>query len=666
MKPLSEGRSFFQAGTGTFSGSISGAFHAIERILPPSAVKHNGNILNNGDKETAIVSECVMTENCDTGIEIGENIEDDICNTENSIHGFEDGMEDIEYNETDGRNAGSDNIDNSFMVENNENENFPSEIDDDSNKENSAHTGTERDTHQIEDENMNNKKKSDGKKAPRVVNVNYYGNLKFVALKVKSSRPRPLDEKDYGLDLDNDGSEGDESEGVKERDMENENETVGKVKEKKRIAVKREKRGRSNSMDVDRETEETGTVEDPSSSSSSEAVSTIPQEKSIEKKTVPRKSKKERKTQNVEKDGNKITENNNGKNNTKKSPTAVLPSQKGDSEEDIVEHSDTVPPEKGMSSEVKENKKGKRIKLMEPTVDANTDNVLEAISSNGIHNTEKTSSKNKGNRKVSVSKIEGMVAVSSSKEISSESEEVVAVDNHAQKVSSTAGEKGESSDLHIPIALVPGVSQSVRNATPYALFCASRKAEMRRSRPSLSASELLKTASAEWKALSAGDKEEWVGRSAAAGEGTGVGSVLKSDTVVMKAIEKGDCASESACPMTVPKSREEGDKDKEVASIQVPALMTSQIHETITKIKPLKVEKESKSKSKKAPPPVISSTLVSNTKDKEEEEDEDSSDSQDSSDLYEISKPSSKSKKNKIGTSSKKKSVVQQPLLHER
>ena len=105
-----------------------------------------------------------MTENCDTGIEIGENIEDDICNTENSIHGFEDGMEDIEYNETDGRTAGSDNIDNSFMVENNENENFPSEIDDDSNKENSAHTGTERDTHQIEDDNMNKKKKSDGKK----------------------------------------------------------------------------------------------------------------------------------------------------------------------------------------------------------------------------------------------------------------------------------------------------------------------------------------------------------------------------------------------------------------------------------------------------------------------------------------------------------------------
>jgi hypothetical protein len=215
LKPDSEGKSFLRAGTGTFSGFKSGAFNVVERSVQPAVAIINSDIVINGEEENAVVSEIAMGENYDNGIEIGGNIEDDICNTENSIHGFDDGMDDIDYNVTDGQNSGSDNMEESFMIENNEN--FPTEIDDESNKENNAITERDRDTQSSEHETVK-KKKSDGKKAPRVINVNYYGNLKFVALKVKSSRPRPLDEKDYGvssdshiLDLENDNEEeGDE------------------------------------------------------------------------------------------------------------------------------------------------------------------------------------------------------------------------------------------------------------------------------------------------------------------------------------------------------------------------------------------------------------------------------------------------------------------------
>ena len=332
--------------------------------------------------------------------------------------------------------------------------------------------------------------------------VNYYGNLKFVSFKVKSSKPRPLHEEEYSTmtssekcsNKNNDDCDKKE----KKQELKIRKESSHTNIEKKDIKQKIIK----GINDVNKiEISENEKAASPDSDNFKEEAeredAVIPKNKKqrnvrkIEKNTTEKKTVKEAVSE-------KVIKTKKEKATVKKVEESVqmMPCKDG-VKDAVVEVEVEVTSVEECHEETKNSPQNDEIDFIKKKEKKSRSTVDVIVAENNQSNKE-----NKGGNLQSA-KVASKIVASNKNKILIHPEDV----SQKKKIDEVKEKKNERAIL---ISELPVPSQNVRTATPYALFCATRKLEMKNKNILSSTSDLLKVISAEWKVLSLEQKEQWM------------------------------------------------------------------------------------------------------------------------------------------------------------
>ena len=323
--------------------------------------------------------------------------------------------------------------------------------------------------------------------------VNYYGNLKFVSLKVKSSKPRPLHEEEYSSmtssekcsDINNDDC--DRKEKNQDTNIEKKEIKQKKIKginDVKKIEISENEKGANSDTDnieEEVEAEREDTVIPKSRKQRND--------KKIEKDTTEKKTVKDASSE-------KVIKTKKEKATVKNVEEPVKMMSCKDNIEDAVVEVEVASAEE-RHEETKNSPQNDKIDMIKKIEKKSRSTIDVIVAENNQSNKE-----NKGGNLQSA-KVATKIVASNKNKILIHPEDV------AQKklVDKVIEKKNERAIL---ISELPVSSQNVRTATPYALFCATRKLEMKNKNILSSTSDLLKIISAEWKVLSLEQKEQWI------------------------------------------------------------------------------------------------------------------------------------------------------------
>ena len=537
------GKSFVRTEWNVFSGSNSGAFDAVKRhsdavsdniatekeyVETAKVAGYAGIPVGLCGLESAVIGKGdsnVGDDNCDGG--------DDDCDGGDggdgvSFHSNREHQTNIDNGNND--NNGDDDGDNicetsTPNISHGKYDQFQNN-DDDYNNNDDELNGSEV-LNSIKYDQINptqqNMKKSIIKKE-RIIDVNYYGNLKFVALKVKNAKPRPLDEKEYatssykniGNDIKNENDSDDAEDEEREEGMKEEKLIVrGKMRNKKEIKGKKNTAKNVEDNKIDSEVEK------------EVAISTnVPSHDDKKKKrttSVPSSREENNDNKENEKIG-KISENKKKiKNNKNDEISARLQNEKSNEIVTTVKDEKKNNLKAASKKPVDKSKKEKNIvvnKISEElisieipvnyeneiSVDGDCDDVQAPSANSESKNVDQEDNENKENN----NSTNGIIFAEENKNKPTK----VKTNNNRKKSEILSDEKESSPIKNIPDNIP---IQNVRTATPYALYCRARKEEMKISHPDYSASDLLKIITLKWKNLNSEEKEIWHEKSAKSG-----------------------------------------------------------------------------------------------------------------------------------------------------
>ena len=358
------------------------------------------------------------------------------------------------------------------------------------------HTHDEKSIKEIQksDTNKRNGEVKDFRKSTETnkkpVTVNYYGNLKFVSLKVKSSKPRPLLEEEYSAmtsstNCSDENEHCDEISEHQDKKISNKNDVEKNVKKEKKTKEIDGLKKKKLSTDEKAVSSDADNVEE--ATEEEDAVSTT-----IKKKQNVKKTEKNAKII----DNKMINEKISKKQINEPQETSPVADNVGDA---IVEVE--VGSGKELSEETKSLSQNDKIVI----TDKNEKNANKAANVKRIEEDESEEENNGGNLqsvKV-VAKSDSKNKIKNGNKFSIHRDKII-----QEKV--LHAEKEKESVRAVVAAQFPAPTQDIRGATPYALFCATRKLEMKNKNISSSTTDLLKVISAEWKVLGLAEKEQWV------------------------------------------------------------------------------------------------------------------------------------------------------------
>jgi hypothetical protein len=330
--------------------------------------------------------------------------------------------------------------------------------------------------------------------------VNYYGNLKFVSLKVKSSKPRPLLEEEYSA-MTSSTNCSDRNEDSDEITEHQDKKISHKNIEKN---VKKEKK----TKDIDGLKKKKLSTDDKTVSSDDDNVEKVTEiedaETSENKKQNVKKS--EKKSEII--DNKILNEKLPGKilktKNEKISKKQINKPDKSSLVEDSIEDAN-VDVEVGFDEGHNEKTKSSPLKDKIVITDMNEMNSKKAANVKKIEVDESDKENNGGNLQSAkiLAKNDSKIKIKNGSIISIRPEAII-----QEKM--IHAEKENESVRAVVTAQIPAPTQNIRGATPYALFCATRKLEMKNKNILSSTTDLLKVISAEWKVLGLAEKEQWV------------------------------------------------------------------------------------------------------------------------------------------------------------
>ena len=333
------------------------------------------------------------------------------------------------------------------------------------------------------------------------VTVNYYGNLKFVSLKVKSSKPRPLLEEEYSAmtsstNCSDSNEYSDEVNEHQDKKISHENVEKNVKKEKKRKVIDGLKKKKL-STDEKAVSSDDDHVEDVTEKEN--AVSLKSKKQQNVKKSEKNTKIIDNKIMNEKLPG-KILKTKNEKISKKQMNKPEETSQVVDSVEDAI-----VDVEVGYDGEHYEETKSSPLKDKIVIIDKNKMNAKKAADVKRIEEDESEKENNGGNlQSVKIlAKNDTKNKIKNGLIISIQPEKII-----QEKMIHAEMEK--ESVRAVAAAQFPAPTQNIRGATPYALFCATRKLEMKNKNILSSTTDLLKVISAEWKVLGLAEKEQWV------------------------------------------------------------------------------------------------------------------------------------------------------------
>ena len=362
-------------------------------------------------------------------------------------------------------------------------------------------TKSDQDKTGCEDKETRSIIKKDTVKKPAT--VNYYGNLKFVSLKVKSSKPRPLHEEEYSSMTSSEKC----SDKYDDCDRKEKNQESKIRKESLHTNIEKKERNQKKTKEISDVKKTEISENEKAANSDTDCLEEEVGEEAEREDTVIQKNKTKRNVKKIEKNttekktvkealSEKAIKTKKEKVTVKKveEPVKMMPCQ------DKIEHT-IVEVEVASAEECHEETKNypqndkidvtkKKEKKLRSTIDV-------VAAENNQSNKE-----NKRGNPQSAEIAAKIVA-------SNRNKTLIHLEDVAQK--KVADEmKEKKNERAILISELPVPSQNVRTATPYALFCATRKLEMKNKNILSSTSDLLKVISAEWKVLSLEQKEQWM------------------------------------------------------------------------------------------------------------------------------------------------------------
>jgi hypothetical protein len=452
--------------------------HSIEVHKNGTEKDNNKVTLNNIAKIEIKVVEEKATESKNVGdFDCQNNPTEMVCPTDDSYEQDNNCNDVVDYNMTEFENN-DDNIETEY----------PTTIEHHTHDEKLIEENQKSDTNKRICEVKAFRKTGEMNKKP--VTVNYYGNLKFVSLKVKSSKPRPLLEEEYSAmtSSTNCSDRNEDSDEVKEhQDKKLSHKNVEKN-------VKKEKK----TKEIDGLKKKKLSIDEITVSSDDDHVEEVPEKEGVVVASKSKKQQNVKKTENSNKTiGIKIL-------NEKTSKKQINEPEETSPVEDDIENA-VVDVEVSFDEEHSEEKKSSPLKDKIVTTDKNKMNAKKAANVKKIEEDESEKENYGGNLQSMkiVGKNDSKNKIKNGSIISIQPEEII-----QEKVAHA--EKEKESVRAFAAAQFPAPTQNIRGATPYALFCATRKLEMKNKNILSSTTDLLKVISAEWKVLGLAEKEQWV------------------------------------------------------------------------------------------------------------------------------------------------------------
>ena len=433
-----------------------------------------------------------------------ENQYSDDLNYQNDSADMVDNSDDIfeqnnEYNNDDVVNCNMSDLDNN---DNGADTDSPraAEINEHDNRKFEKITKSDRDKTGCEDKDNRSIVKKDTVKKPAT--VNYYGNLKFVSLKVKSSKPRPLHEEEYSSMTSSEKC----YDKYDDCDRKEKNQELKMMKESLHSNIEKKERKQKKTKEISDVKKTEISENEKAANSDTDCLEEEEAEAEREDTVIP-KNKKQRNVKKIEKNptekktvkdalSEKVIKTKMEKAIVKKveEPVKMMPCQ--DNTEDTIVEVEVASAEE-CNEETKYSPRNDKIDVIKKK-EKKSRSTIDVVAAENNHSNKE----NKGGNPQSA-EVAAKIVASNRNKILIHPEDVA-----QKKVADDVKEK--KNERAILISELPVLSQNVRTATPYALFCATRKLEMKNKNILSSTSDLLKVISAEWKVLNLEQKEQWM------------------------------------------------------------------------------------------------------------------------------------------------------------
>ena len=346
------------------------------------------------------------------------------------------------------------------------------------------------------------RKNAEANKKP--VTVNYYGNLKFVSLKVKSSKPRPLLEEEYSAMTS--------STNCSDRNEDSDKITEHQDKKISHKNVERNVKKEKKTKEIDDLKKKKHPIDEKVVTDDNNHMEEVPEKEDVIVGSKIIKQQNVKKTEKNTKiiDKKIIVEKLPGKilktKNEKISKILINKHEETSPVEDSVEDAIVnVEVEVGFDEGHNEETKSSPLQNKIVIIDKNIMNAKKTANAKNIEEDESEKENSGGNLQSVkiVGKNDSKNKINNGSMITIQPEKIV-----QEKMVHAEMEK--ESVRAVISAQFPAPTQNIRGATPYALFCATRKLEMKNKNILSSTTDLLKVISAEWKVLGLAEKEQWV------------------------------------------------------------------------------------------------------------------------------------------------------------